>query len=248
MPVATDAGAWCVRFGSAPEYRRRVICFANAGGSASAFRPWRQAAATDVELIAIQFPGRQKRIKEAPLRDIDTAIAALLPVVAPLADQDTIFFGDCTGALVAYEIVRRLTAESAALPRALVVSCCRAPELPPRHPPLYGLEEAVLIERIRALGFAPDWLLHDATTLKAFLPLLRCDFEMVETYQFRSGPPLPIPITAIAGTHDKITPEGDVAAWKAHTNDVFRFVQMEGSHDLAQTRAPDVMNVVSKVM
>ncbi len=248
MSVAIDPGPWCVRFGAAAEYRRRLICFPNAGGSATVFRPWRGEMRADVDLLTIQFPGRQKRIREKPLREFNKAMLALLPVIAPLADQNTIFFGDCTGALFAYELIRALAAEGAALPGGLLVACCRAPDLPPRHAPLYDLDDAALTEQIRALGFAPDWLLNDAATLNAFLPLLRCDFELVEAYRHQSGPPLPIPITAIAGTRDKITPETDVAAWKAHTCNAFRFVKMDGSHDVAQTHTRAVMAIVSDLI
>jgi medium-chain acyl-[acyl-carrier-protein] hydrolase len=221
-----------------------VICFPNAGGNAAMFRPWLKIAPLDVELFAIQFPGRQKRIREPPLRDFGAAIKAMLPVVVPLTGPGTVYFGDCTGALFAYELIRALEAEQATGPGHLIASCCRAPDLPPRHPPLHRLDDTGLTEQIRALGFAPEWLLNDAPLLEGFLPLLRCDFELVEPYRHGADPPLGVPITVIAGAHDKITPLSDAAAWKAHTRDVFEFVEMEGDHDLPRTHPGEVMTLV----
>jgi len=40
----------------------RLICFPNAGGNTTAFRPWSTQIPPAVELLAVQFPGRQKRI------------------------------------------------------------------------------------------------------------------------------------------------------------------------------------------
>lgn len=239
---------WFVRLGGAPDARLRLICFPNAGSSATVFRPWAAKIPPEIELLAVQFPGRQKRIKEPPLRAVGVAVEALLPAIAGVDGPASLFFGDCTGALVAYELIRAMAGEGAALPRHLIVSCCRAPDLPPRHEPLYALDDVTLTAQIRALGFAPEWLLNDQATLKAFLPLLRCDFEMAETYTYRHGAPLPIPITAIAGTRDKITPESDIAAWRAHTCDALDLVRMEGSHDLAQTRVREVVALLAQTM
>ncbi len=237
-------GDWCVRLGGIANAPRRVICFPNAGGNAAMFRPWLKNAPLDVELFAIQFPGRQKRIREPPLRDFGAAIKALLPVVVPLTGPGTVYFGDCTGALFAYELIRALEAAQATGPGHLVASCCRAPDLPPRHPVLHRLDDIGLTEQIRALGFAPEWLLNDTPLLESFLPLLRCDFELVEPYRHRADPPLRVPITAVAGAHDKITPLTDAAAWKAHTRDVFEFVEMDGNHDLPRTHPDEMMTLV----
>jgi medium-chain acyl-[acyl-carrier-protein] hydrolase len=212
------------------------------------FRPWLKGAPPDVELLAIQFPGRQKRIREAPLREFGKAIEALLPVLAPLTTPNTVYFGDCTGALVAYELIRALEAGNTAAPGHLIVSCCRAPNLPPRHPPLYLLDDIGLIEQIRAMGFAPEWLLNNAPILKAFLPLLRCDFELVETYQYTPSPPLRVPITVISGANDKITPKADAAAWDTHTHEAFNLIVIDGNHDLAQTHLDQVIALVLAVI
>lgn len=223
----------------------RLICFPNAGGSATAFRAWSAIIPAGVELLAVQFPGRQKRIKEPLVRDLREAVQQLLPAVMPLTEVPSAFFGDCAGSLVAYELIQALVARGGNLPRRLVVSCSRAPDLSPRHEPLYGLDDAMLSAKMRELAFAPDWLLDDEPTLKAFLPLLRCDFELAETYVRRDGEPLPVPITAIAGTQDRITPKSDVAGWRAHTTKAFDLVPMAGGHDLAQTRAGDIMAVLA---
>lgn len=247
--TATTEGNWFVQLKGSPEAHMRLICFPNAGSSATAFRPWAEEMPPEVELLAVQFPGRQKRIKEPPLRTLGEAVESLLPALSGLTGPAPLFFfGDCTGALVAYELIKAMQTEGYMQPQHLIVSCCRAPDLPPRHQPLFSLDDATLIEQIRSLGFAPEWLLNDQATLKAFLPLLRCDFEMAETYKQSHDATLPIPITAIAGTRDRITPESDVAAWAARTSDAFELVTMESSHDLAQTRLPEVMALLTQVM
>jgi len=62
------------------------------------------------------------------------------------------------------------------------------------------------------------------------------------------GDPLVVPITAVAGTQDRITPESDVAAWRRYTVSRFDFVPMDGGHDLALTRVAHLMTLVSAAL
>lgn len=225
-----------------------MICFPSAGSSATAFKPWIAQVPASIELFAVQFPGRQKRIREAPMRDLRMAVKALLPAIAPFSGPDTVFVGDCTGALVAYEAIRGLVASGIHPPKHFLVSCCRAPDLRPRHGPLHSLDESALIAQMRQLSFAPEWLLKDAATLRWFLPVLRCDFELAESYIDQVGDPLAVPITAVAGTRDRITPQSDVAAWRRYTVSRFDFAPMSGGHDLAVTRVAHLVALVSAAL
>jgi surfactin synthase thioesterase subunit len=239
---------WCIRLTGARTARGRVICFPSAGGSATAFKPWIAQVPAGIELLALQFPGRQKRLREAPMRDLRVAVKALLPAIAPLSGPNTVFVGDCTGALVAYETIRGIVANGFHPPKHFLVSCCRAPDLRPRHDPLHSLDESALIAQMRLLSFAPEWLLKDMATLRWFLPVLRSDLELAESYVDHVGDPLVVPITAVAGTEDRITPEPDVAAWRRYTVSRFDFVPMNGGHDLAVTRVAQLVALVSAAL
>jgi surfactin synthase thioesterase subunit len=182
------------------------------------------------------------------MRDLRGAVKALLPAIAPLSGPNTVFVGDCTGALVAYEAIRGIVANGFHPPKHFLVSCCRAPDLRPRHDPLHSLDESALIVQMRQLSFAPEWLLKDTATLRWFLPVLRSDFELAESYIDQVGDPLAVPITAVAGTEDRITPESDVAAWRRYTVSRFDFVPMKGGHDLAVTRVAHLVGLVSAAL
>ena len=122
------------------------------------------------------------------------------------------------------------------MPKHLVVSCCHAPHVRPRRRNLHTLSEDDLIADITALSLAPAWLLHDANSLHEFLPLLRSDYELAETYRHESGAPIDVPITAVAAAEDKVALRDDVAAWRLHTSREFALIDMGSSgHDLATT-------------
>ncbi|MBI2374780.1 MAG: thioesterase [Deltaproteobacteria bacterium] len=57
--------------------RARVFCFPYAGGSAGLFARWVERLPTDIELWAVQYPGRAERFHEPPFRQLPRLVEAL---------------------------------------------------------------------------------------------------------------------------------------------------------------------------
>lgn len=55
---------WLARHSSDASAVRRIVCFPHAGGGASFFRPWVKHLPPTVELLAVQYPGRENRYTE----------------------------------------------------------------------------------------------------------------------------------------------------------------------------------------
>ena len=75
----------------------RLFCFPYAGGNAATYRPWAEALTADVELVAVDPPGRANRIHEAPIDNLEDFLAALVPAMTPFLDKPSAFFGHCLG-------------------------------------------------------------------------------------------------------------------------------------------------------
>ena len=58
---------WLRRFHKAKPDAPRLICFPHAGGSASYFYAFSDQFAPDIEVFAVQYPGRQDRRAEPPI-------------------------------------------------------------------------------------------------------------------------------------------------------------------------------------
>ena len=85
--------------------RRRLFCVPYAGGGAAVFRRWTPALADDVELVALQLPGRESRLAERAFESIAEIVEAVLPVIVSSSDLPYALFGHSMGALVAFEAV-----------------------------------------------------------------------------------------------------------------------------------------------
>lgn len=103
-----ENGNWIRRFHPSEEARVRLVCFPHAGGSAPFYFPMSQKLSPGVDVLSLQYPGRQDRRQD---RRIDT-IAEYADVIAeelkPWLDLPTAFFGHSMGAVLAFEVTRRL--------------------------------------------------------------------------------------------------------------------------------------------
>jgi surfactin synthase thioesterase subunit len=100
-----------------PVTRPRVGLFylPHAGGSATAYHAWPADLPDDVEVAAVQLPGRTYRIKEDPFFRMDPLIEALIAALEPYLDRPFVMLGHSLGALTAFEVVRRLQIDGQAV-------------------------------------------------------------------------------------------------------------------------------------
>lgn len=210
--------------------RLRLFCFPYAGGSAAAFRTWPDGLPAGVEVCAAQPPGRERRLSEPAFTRVAPLIDALAEVIRPLLDLPFVLLGHSLGGRVAYELARRLREVGGPQPLHLIATGCRALHMPSPDPPIHALPEDEFIQELRRLGGTPHEVLENAELMQLMLPLLRADFELVETYTFEPGKPLDCPISAIGGREDAEVPREAVEGWGELTRGPFRACILEGDH------------------
>lgn len=221
---------WFLPQPSAAPARFRLFCFPYAGGAASIFARWSHELPAGVDLYAVQLPGRQNRLAEPAFRRLSDLVERLAAVMEPYCDLPFGFFGHSMGALISFELCRRLRRQGATLPRYLFVSGRRAPQLVDRNAPLHQLPDRMFLQVVARLGGLPAAVRHDPELMRVVLPTLRADFEVCETYVYAREEPLPCPILALGGTRDPLVPPPDLVAWQAQTRGAFESQLFEGGH------------------
>lgn len=207
----------------------RLFCFPHAGAAASTYRPWFEEL-PHLDVIAVQPPGRENRLAEAPFQDCRSYVASLAPAIRPLLDRPFVFYGHSLGALVAFELTRALRAEGAPLPRHLFVSGRRAPHRGIHSKGMHAMGDAELLAELRDYGGTPPELLDNAELMALMLPIARADFAIHETYEFLPGEPLALPISALGGLGDVEVPREDIDAWRELTTGPFVLRLLPGGH------------------
>jgi medium-chain acyl-[acyl-carrier-protein] hydrolase len=201
-----------------------------AGAGASAFRAWPAALPPDIEIYALQPPGRENRIAEPPLGSLMELVGALADDISGLILEPFAFFGHSMGALVAFELSRELRRRGQNEPAHLVVSGFRAPHLPARQPLLHQLEDDRLVAELKGLGGTPPEIFDQPGLLDLVLPTLRADFAISETYHYRSEPPLSCRIIAWGGKQDPYLNEAELYSWATATSGQFVVQRFHGGH------------------
>lgn len=225
----------------------RLVCFPHAGGSASYYFALSRLLAPDVEVLAVQYPGRQDRRLEPFPAGITELADELAAALSARSDRPFAFFGHSMGAVVAYEVARRLGREEGAGPLALFASGRRAPSQP-RPGTVHLRDDAGLVAELAKVGGTDQRFLADEELLAAILPVTRNDYRMVETYAWSPGPPLDCPVTALVGDHDPQTTIDEASAWAEHTTGPFDLRVFSGGHFYLDAHRSAVADLISTAL
>jgi medium-chain acyl-[acyl-carrier-protein] hydrolase len=224
-----------------PSARLRLFCFPYAGAGASVFFTWPSQLPPDVELAAVQPPGREARLSEKPYSDMMELVEKLGEVLEPHMNVPFAFFGHSNGAIMAFELARKLRREGRRMPLHLFLSGRMASHIANRHPPIHALPEPEFSNQLRRLEGTPEEILQNAEIMALITPLLRADFSLAETYAYRPEAPLDVPISAYGGSGDPDVSPEDVEAWGQHTAGPFRSRIFSGGHFFLNTERAAVL-------
>jgi medium-chain acyl-[acyl-carrier-protein] hydrolase len=213
-----------------PNTRLRLFCFPFAGGGASIFREWSAEVPPGVEVCPVQLPGRESRWGEPPLTQLSALVETLANAFHPLLNIPFAFFGHSMGALISFELARRLRRDTGEIPAHLFVSGSRAPQIPDPSPPIRHLSDSEFVEELVRFNGLSEEVRRNTELMQMVLPILRADFTLYETYAYYPEEPLSCPISAYGGQQDSRVPHAHLAGWGAHTLGAFAFRGFPGDH------------------
>ena len=168
---------------------------------------------------------------EAPFTRLLPLVQKLAQVLVHLMDVPYAFFGHSMGGLISFELIRELRRQQRPLPAHYFVSGSRAPQLGSRTAPFHQLPEPLFVkEVVRRYNGIPAVVLQSDELTKIFLPVLKADVELFETYAYTAEEPLDCPITAFGGMQDNQVSQEELAAWRDQTHGAFTFRMFPGDH------------------
>jgi medium-chain acyl-[acyl-carrier-protein] hydrolase len=223
----------------------RLFCFPFAGGGAVSYRSWLDHLPPKLELCALVLPGREKRFREKPFDQLIPLAESLADIIEACMDMPFAFFGHSLGTLIGFELTRHMRRKKLPAPVHFFVSGWRAPHLPDPDPPVHQLPKSRFIDELKRLNGTPALVLREAELLEVFLPVLRSDFKMAETYVYENEDPIESSITAFGGLHDEKASREDLEAWHQHTRKKFRLKMFPGGHFYIQHRQQELCEEIA---
>lgn len=236
---------WIRRYDPRPDAAARLVCLPHAGGSATFYRPVSAGMPASVDVLAVQYPGRQDRRHEPCATSLDELADHVTSVLLPWTDRPLLLFGHSMGATLGFEVARRLERDHGVVLSALFASARRAPSCP-RHETVHLRDDDGLIEEMRQLSGTDSAILEDDELIRMALPAIRADYRAAETYVYEPGPNLRCPVVSLVGDDDPKVTVDEARAWSRHTDTSSEFHVFQGGHFYLTAHRKQVLALLAR--
>ncbi|MET9558536.1 alpha/beta fold hydrolase [Streptomyces sp. NPDC006645] len=211
----------------------RLVCFHHAGGAASAYRGLQEKLGPDIDVMPVQLPGREKRVRTPAVRSMDVLVDELDAQLGPFLDGPYVLYGHSMGALIAHDLTLLRQERGSRPPERLIAGACAAPGRAgvAGLGALAELADRELLELMLAGGGTSAALLNHPEWMKWALGLLRNDLRLCGSRPERPGGALlSCPVDVFAGLDDSLVPVEEAEQWADRTTGAFRAHWFPGGH------------------
>lgn len=225
-----------------------VYCLPYAGGNAYAYRPLERHLPEGVRLVGIELPGRGQRVREPLCRSLEALADDVFASLRPhLYEGRYALFGHSMGACLSFLCLRRIAAAGLPLPAAVFLSGARSPAHPARKEERHLLPREGFVDMLRTLGGCPPEVLAEEALIDYFEPILRADFEAVETWRPAPAVPLPVPFVVLHGQGDSFG-QVEASGWARETALACRFHEFPGGHFFILRHWPEIARLIGDAL
>lgn len=226
--------------------QHRLIFFPYAGGSGEVYTPWFKHFLGGIECLYTQLPGRGARFHEKAFDQLNPLVDSILPEILELADCSMSFFGHSMGALIAFEVAHRLERDYNMIPDTLFLSGHRSPSLQHNRKFLHDLPEEELMSHLQNMGGIDYSQNMSLDLIRPFLPTLRSDFKLCETYQYTFRTPLNSKLVILWGKNDPLVQREKIHFWKREASGTVEFFSYEGDHFYINQHYREISNLMEE--
>ncbi len=211
------------------------------------YHGWQKDLPSSLEVCPVQYPGHGTRFREELFTDLTLLADATAEGLRPLVEGPFALFGHSMGAVLAFEIVRRFE-KMGLSPNALLLAGARAPHLRPEEPLSYDLPDPEFLAELRKINGTPPEILDDREAMEFLIPILRADFQAMETYRVTPAPQLRCPISVFGGCEDhKVTTE-HLDGWRDHSIGPFSRTLIEGTHFFVNESRAQLVKYIGQLL
>lgn len=243
--MSPKKSAWLVSWLRKTTPSIRLFCFPYAGGNGQIFKSWADSLPESIEVVGIELPGRGRRFSEPFIYDINTMVDLLYESIKGSLDLPFAFYGHSNGALLVFELTRKIISRLGISPKKVFIAAKRSPHLGPESP-LHRLCDQDFIQVIRDYQGTPVQVFSNPELLELYLPILRADFALSENYVFVAQHPLAVEAVLIAGNQDQVASVEEVFAWEGLFASPPDKEIVTGNHFFLNTCEIHLCNIIQK--
>lgn len=225
-----------------------LICLPFAGGSSYSYFGLKKALSPKIKMITPELPGRGPRVSESLVPSLPKLMDDVYSQILPLINNKEPYsiFGHSMGSILGYLLIQRLETESMPTPFHFFASGRAGMTVLDNEPTRYNMDQVEFIEKLKGYGGASKDIIEDESMMNFFEPILRSDFEAVETYKHNfESPKINVPITVLYGSEEKITQE-EALEWKNDTLAEISIHEFTGNHFFIYDHWDSIANLIMK--
>ena len=229
------------------QVRGDLLVLPHAGGSPGQYRFLRDHVPATTRLAIARYPGREKRLGEPFAPSLGHLADEVATASTASGLRRPVILGHSMGGLLAVEVARQLLPDPDLSPPAVIISG-RGPATTETGMQIHTRGDDELVDQIYALAATPVGLRDTPDARALFLPPVRDDYRLVETYVPTSTEPLPIPVQCFAGDDDPTVAVDEVAACAELTTERFDLTVFPGGHFFISETPVAVGAALSRVL
>lgn len=169
-----------------------------------------------------------------------------MPALAPFLDRPFVMFGHSMGALISFEVARRIKKYGYRNPSLLIVSAREAPQSACPCKKRHLLNDDEFIAELSVLNGTPPGILGNRELMGILMPVLRSDFALCETYAYDEATPLECPIVCFSGVDDNTVTVDGLQQWKERTTADFNLRILPGDHFFLHSHESQLLKIVTE--
>lgn len=221
-----------------------LFCLPFAGGSKYSYAEFMKRAPANLNIISVEPPGRGLRLKEMLFTRIDDMVEDIYGQILPMLHEPYAIYGHSMGTLLGYLLTKKILNDNYLAPSDLFFSGRGGPSVKDKDGLKYTLPKPAFIDKLKELGGSTDEVLADEALMDFFEPIIRADFQAVETYVHKESIPFEIPITVMVGISEKTTYE-DAMAWQKETIKPISIRQFPGQHFFIYDFIDEILKIIT---
>jgi len=227
----------------------RLFCFPYAAGNAATYVSWHERLPEEVELVAIQPPGRASRIEEKGIESMQELVEELCCHIEPLIDRPYVLFGHSLGSRIAFEFALEAQKRNWRLPSHFIASGSNAPYVCRQHKRIHHLNDEAFVEGLKRFQGPTEIIANNPKLLELFMPLLRADFSVADTYYRSAEEKLSCEASIFGGDEDTDAPEHQLSTWQAHLlREISEIVVFRGNHFYIENNKNSVIDSLNLIL
>lgn len=223
----------------------QLICLPYAGGSAYCFQPLTEFWPENWRVSTISYPGRGERMGASLVYDMESLVEDCWIQIKGKIDKPYAILGHSLGSCLTYLLAHKIELENGPAPIHLFLSGTDAPSTPVETPYRYLLSKKAFQEKLLSYGGISNEILNNAEAFDFFEPIIRADFQAVETWKYKKRGRLTIPATIITGTEEKMK-AADIQRWQDEFDTKIKFNKLPGNHFFLFEHPKAFVDIIAK--